>query len=198
MKTKGRLVLVLGGANSGKSEFAEKLAPTLGDRVLFVATGSPVDEIMRLRIAHNRQRRPNTWRTLETGTNIARTLTKDPLDEAVVLLDSLSSIVSNLVLRARSRDESGNEKIDATVGKRVTAEIDALLKWYGGAKKSLVIVSDEVGMGLAPSDMPFAAEYAQLLAAQNRRIADEADEVYLMIAGMPLDLRKIGPSPGAS
>lgn len=195
MTTKGKLVLVLGGANSGKSEFAEKLAATFGDRVLFVATGSPVDETMRLRIAQNRQRRPLTWRTLETGTNIARSLAKEPPDEAVILLDSLSSIVSNLVLRARSRDESGNEKIDATVGKRVAAEIDALLKWHGGAQKALVIVSDEVGMGLASPDMPFAAEYAQLLAAQNRRIADEAEEVYLMIAGMPLDLRKIGRSP---
>jgi len=197
MKTKGKLVLVLGGANSGKSDFAEKLAPTLGDRVLFVATGSPVDEAMRLRIAQNRQRRPQTWRTLEIGTNVARALMREPFEENVVLLDSLSSIVSNTLLRGRTREETASEKSDPSVARKVGAETEALLKWFSGAKKSLVVVSDEVGMGLAPPDMPFASEYSTLLAAQNRRFADDADEVYLMIAGVPLDLRRIG-RPGSS
>ena len=195
-KNKPKLVLVLGGANSGKSEFAEKLAPTLGERVLFVATGSPVDETMRLRIAANRERRPQAWRTVEVGTNIARALAREPFEENVVLLDSLSSVVSNTLLRGRSHDEAGGEKSDPAIAKKVAAETEALVKWFAGGKKSLVVVSDEVGMGLAPPDMPLAAEYTSLLASQNRRLADDAHEVFLMIAGMPLDLRKIGRLPG--
>ncbi|TAM78361.1 bifunctional adenosylcobinamide kinase/adenosylcobinamide-phosphate guanylyltransferase [bacterium] len=183
-----KFVLVLGGARSGKSEFAEKLAASIGGGVVFVATGSPVDEKLRLRIQRNRARRPQAWRTLEVGTSIGRALAKDVPAEPVVLLDSLSGAIANVVLRARSREKLA-ERADPDVEQKVDAEVAGLLNWYARNERTLIVVSDELSMG-ATNALPSVGAYAELNGQTNRRLAEVADEVFLMIAGIPLNLKE--------
>jgi len=183
-----KFVLVLGGARSGKSEFAEKLAAAMGGSVVFVATGSPVDEALRLRIQRNRERRPRAWRTLEIGTSLGRALGKDAPAEPIVLVDSLSGAIANVVLRARSREKLA-ERADPDVEQKVDAEVAGLLNWYARNEKTLIVVSDELSMG-ATNALPAVGAYAELNGQTNRRLAEVADEVFLMIAGIPLNLKE--------
>ncbi|MDE2570949.1 MAG: bifunctional adenosylcobinamide kinase/adenosylcobinamide-phosphate guanylyltransferase [bacterium] len=183
-----KFVLVLGGARSGKSEFAEKLAASIGGGVVFVATGSPVDEALRLRIQRNRERRPQAWRTLEIGTSLGRALAKDAAAEPIVLVDSLSGAIANVVMRARTREKLA-ERADPDVEQKVDAEVAGLLNWYSRGDKTMIVVSDELSMG-APSELASAGAYAELNGQTNRRLAEVADEVFLMIAGIPLNLKQ--------
>jgi len=132
-------VLILGGARSGKSRFAQELASRLGDEVLFVATGSPLDEEMRVRIEEHKKRRPDKWRTLElswdVGESIGRSL------ERVVILDCITLLINNVIFK--SEDDDGD------VQGRVKREIEELIDHTDGLK-TLIMVSNEVGMGIVP------------------------------------------------
>ena len=174
------VILILGGARSGKSLFAQQLATQLGERVLFVATGAPMDEEMRRRIELHRKARPKTWRTLETTTGVAKAISEQIKDADVVILDCLALFVSNFMGNAPD-----SEDIDALESDLVD-ELCTLLERK--ERKSLIIVSNEVGMGLVPP-YPVGRAYRDLLGRANQFIAQCADRVYLMVAGIPLQLK---------
>ena len=134
------MTFILGGARSGKSRFAQELAAKLGKRVLFVATGEPLDEEMSARIeAHKRSRSP-AWKTLEAPTNVAKAMRDKIGDAEVVIVDCLTLLVSNLM---------GTEDIDAeTLEKKVTAELEELVAFMRTTEAHFIIVSNEVGLGL--------------------------------------------------
>jgi adenosylcobinamide kinase / adenosylcobinamide-phosphate guanylyltransferase len=107
-----RFVLILGGARSGKSTFAQGLAQSLGEKVLFVATGEPLDEEMALRIEEHKRNRPESWRTLEIGVNVGQSLKREMGDAEVVLLDCLTLLVSNIILKPLSFGSGEGEMED--------------------------------------------------------------------------------------
>jgi len=170
------VILILGGARSGKGLFAQQLATELGGRVLFVATALPLDEEMRRRIELHKKARPKTWRTVEAPTGVAKALQVEDAD--VIILDCLTLLVSNLLGNARNPGD-----IDA-VQSDILDELSQLLE----LKKRIIIVSNEVGMGLVP-DNPLGRVYRDLLGRANQFVAQRADRVYLMIAGIPLQLK---------
>ena len=174
------IILILGGARSGKSRFAQQLATELGERVLFIATGVPMDEEMRRRIELHQKTRPKTWRTLETPTGVARAIGEHIKDADVVVLDCLTFLVSNLM-------DNETEESEA-LEKEITAELSELLEQKKTA--SLIIVSNEVGMGVVPAYL-LGRAYRDLLGRANQFIARRADRVYLMIAGIPLELKAL-------
>ncbi|MCK4363073.1 MAG: bifunctional adenosylcobinamide kinase/adenosylcobinamide-phosphate guanylyltransferase [Dehalococcoidia bacterium] len=174
------IILILGGARSGKSRFAQQLATELGERVLFIATGVPMDEEMRRRIKLHQKARPKAWRTLETPTGVARAIGEHIKDADVVVLDCLTFLVSNLM-------DNETEESEA-LEKEITAELSELLEQKKTA--SLIIVSNEVGMGVVPA-YPGGRAYRDLLGRANQFIARRADRVYLMIAGIPLELKAL-------
>lgn len=176
------IILILGGARSGKSRFAQQLATELGERVLFIATGVPMDEEMRRRIELHQKTRPKTWRTLETPTGVARAIGEHIKDADVVVLDCLTFLVSNLMDSVHETEES------EALEKEITAELSELLEQKKSA--SLIIVSNEVGMGIVPA-YPLGRAYRDLLGRANQFIARRADRVYLMIAGIPLELKAL-------
>jgi len=182
------LVLILGGARSGKSAFAERLARERGGATLYVATAEAGDEEMACRIAAHRAARPLDWRTLEEPLTPAARLAEDGAltGVATVLLDCLTLLVSNLLLAHEEEGEEG-------VALRVDAEIDALLQRFDEAPAGWVLVSNEVGLGLVPP-YPLGRIYRDLLGRVNQRIAARADRVYLLVAGLPLDLKALGSS----
>lgn len=177
--TQRRLTLILGGVRSGKSAFAQRLALECGAEVLFVATAETGDAEMAARIARHREERPGAWRTIEEPRAVARSLAA-AAPPAVVLLDCVTLWVTNLLLAEGSTFESA------------LAELEALLAWYHEQAVELIVVSNEVGLGIVPADQ-VSRTYTDWLGRFNQRLAAEADAVYFMIAGIPVELKRPGP-----
>jgi adenosylcobinamide kinase/adenosylcobinamide-phosphate guanylyltransferase len=184
-----RLILILGGARSGKSAYAEALAASVaGERpVVYVATATASDEEMEARIAAHRANRPGQWRTVEAPLDPAGALHRDPtLAEApVVLLDCVTLLAGNLLVDAASQDM--NESDLAAGETRLERALDALLDLFARSHFTLIVVSNEVGMGVVPA-YPLGRTYRDILGRANARLARAADATLLMIAGLPVEI----------
>jgi len=179
----GRLILILGGARSGKSTQAQRLVKTHGGQVLFIATAEGLDDEMRARIAAHRSERPPDWQTLEIPYNVADAFARLSSPADVVLLDCLTLLVSNLLLLEGDIDQPDMARAE----KRLEAEIQALLEAIHGSRADWIVVSNEVGLGLVPP-YPSGRLYRDLLGYANQRLAAQADEVYWMVAGIPVPI----------
>mgnify|MGYP000855577224 FL=1 len=185
------IVLVLGGARSGKSDYAQLLAGRLAERVLYVATATAGDDEMAERIARHRAERPATWDTAEAPVDVAAATGEALADHGAVLLDCLTMLTSNVLL-AQEDDPAAAEA-------RLLADLDALCDLCAGRDVALVIVSNEVGMGVVPA-YPLGRAYRDMLGRANQRLARRADRVLLLIAGIPVDVRALSralPDPFA-
>jgi len=178
-----RCTLVLGGARSGKSTFAERLAAAHGGRVTYLATAQAFDAEMTARIAAHRAVRPANWQTAECPLDPAAALRAFGAETDCFLLDCLTLLVSNLLLA----DESSAEA-------RVQSALDALLAAGRETEADLIIVSNEVGLGLVP-EYPLGRLYRDLLGKANQRLAAHADHVYYLVAGLPLDVKALACHP---
>jgi adenosylcobinamide kinase/adenosylcobinamide-phosphate guanylyltransferase len=197
---KPKLVLIIGGARSGKSNLADALAARLGPRVLYVATAEPRDPEMFVRIQAHRHARPAGWRTVEAwrdaGSVISAPLAVEPVD--VVLVDCLTLLVSNAVLRGLSDplpEEMLNSAEEESARSQVDLELSGLLEAWKTSVSPWIVVTNEVGLGLVPP-YPVGRVYRDLLGWANRRIAAVADHVYLMLAGLPIDVKALGLATG--
>ena len=181
----GRLILVLGGARSGKSRFAQQLAERIGgDNVLFVATAEAGDSEMERRISIHRQTRPATWLTVEQPVNVAATLEELPQRHEVVLVDCLTLLVSNLML-------SCGDSPDPDEAERVARhELNQLMSFLAERPGTAIVISGEVGLGLVPENA-LGRLYRDLLGWANQMVANQADATYLMVAGLAVDIRSL-------
>ncbi|MBI4506100.1 MAG: bifunctional adenosylcobinamide kinase/adenosylcobinamide-phosphate guanylyltransferase [Chloroflexi bacterium] len=185
-----RLVLVLGGARSGKSAFAERLAAGLGSPATYLATGSAGDEEMARRLAAHRSRRSPTWVTVEAPHAAGEALRGVP--EGVVLLDCLSFLVANCLGPAAGDVLDAAD--EAAARRAVEGEVAALLAAQAERRGPLVVVSNEVGLGLVPP-YPLGRLYRDLLGWANQAVAAAASDVYLLVAGLPQTLKGDPPPP---
>ncbi|MDH5695574.1 MAG: bifunctional adenosylcobinamide kinase/adenosylcobinamide-phosphate guanylyltransferase [Dehalococcoidia bacterium] len=172
-------IFILGGARSGKSRFAQESAGKLGNKVLFIATGEPLDEEMQTRIDQHKKARPKNWRTLEIPTNIGKQLEEKIGDAEVVIIDCLTLLISNLL---------GDELDYSKAEKRVMAEINKLMACMDKLDASFIIVSNEVGMGLVP-ETKLGRVYRDMVGKANQRISQRANETYFMVAGIPMKVK---------
>ena len=175
-----QLTLILGGARSGKSSYAEKLAMESGAGVLYVATAQAWDEEMAERIAKHKADRPNHWQTLEAPQQVGHALQKllTPTIDTV-LIDCLTLLATNVILPIPEPISDA----DATAA--VLREVDALLEVYQNATGHWIIVSNEVGLGVVPP-YPLGRVYRDALGRANQRLAAAADRVLFMVAGLPM------------
>lgn len=168
------LMLILGGARSGKSRYAEgliaALPPVWNPPWIYVATAEPGDEEMRARIAAHRARRGPSWQTVEAPQELAEAVIL--AQPAPVLVDCLTLWLSNLML------------IDADI----EAETVRLERALEAATAPVVLVSNEVGSGIVP-EHPLGRRFRDLQGALNQRIAARAERVVLMVAGLPLAVK---------
>lgn len=189
----GRIVLVTGGARSGKSAFAERFAAARGSRVLYVATAEALDEEMEDRIALHRARRPTGWSTREAPLDLIGVL-GDVRDVDVVLVDCLSVFVSNRLLGLGDEGaESWREDVRRLDGELVE-EMGRLAELARDATWDLVAVTNEVGLGIVPPTA-LGRAFRDLLGRVNAAIAERADAVYLAVAGLAVELKQTAVSP---
>ncbi len=182
------VVLILGGARSGKSAYAEGLAERFAKPVLFVATATALDQEMQDRIAAHQASRPREWRTLESPTNVAAAIGDSGASDGTILLDCLTMLVSNHLVGS-PHDQVSDDVDPALISLAVEREIAELLRVAEANRANLVVVSNEVGMGLVPP-YPMGRVYRDLLGKANQQLAAAADDVYLMVAGIPMEVKK--------
>jgi adenosylcobinamide kinase / adenosylcobinamide-phosphate guanylyltransferase len=173
-KGQSKLIFVLGGAASGKSQAALDLAGPGGPRA-FVATGQALDREMKVRIERHRATRSPDWETAEVPTDIEKWFTYNSQSYHAIVIDCLTLWLSNL---------KGKHLGDSAIFDVMT---DLLLA-IRATKARVVIVSNELGLGLVPATKPVRA-FRDLAGRINQQVAAEADEVYLTISGLPLRLK---------
>ncbi|MCX6001209.1 MAG: bifunctional adenosylcobinamide kinase/adenosylcobinamide-phosphate guanylyltransferase [Chloroflexi bacterium] len=174
-----RIVLILGGARSGKSSYAQELAKQTGGRVLFCATAEALDGEMQSRIEKHRRSRPPGWDTVEASRDIGKVLGQRATEYDAIIIDCITVLVANVM-----GDGSDAEKAESSI----SAEILGLIELIKRKQSNYILVSNEVGSGLVP-DNKLGRVYRDELGKANQLLADVADEVYLMTAGIPLKLK---------
>jgi adenosylcobinamide kinase/adenosylcobinamide-phosphate guanylyltransferase len=175
------LIFILGGARSGKSDYAEQLAGQLGQRVLYIATAEAKDEEMAERIAAHRQTRPAEWQTLEAPCQVGTALVTITAAPEVLLLDCLTLLVSNIILAMETEPQ-------VTIEEAVYGEIEAIVAAQAKLGIPLIVVSNEVGLGLVPAHS-LGRLYRDVLGRANQRLAAMADRVLFMVAGLPMTVK---------
>jgi adenosylcobinamide kinase/adenosylcobinamide-phosphate guanylyltransferase len=182
----GKATLITGGARSGKSDYAQQLARQSPQPVLFVATATAGDEEMHRRIEAHKMARPDGWRTLETPRNVGDAIRREIGSASTVVVDCITLLVSNVLMKYSDADGELNQPPLAEAD--VIAEMDSLSDCLLDTDASFIIVTNEVGLGLVP-DNPLGRLYRDLLGQANRLLAERADEVYLMVAGLPVKVK---------
>jgi adenosyl cobinamide kinase/adenosyl cobinamide phosphate guanylyltransferase len=174
LRTPPGVTFLVGGARSGKSDVAMRLADAWRGPVTFVATAEPDDDpTFAHRIERHRSVRPAAWHTVEEPRDLAQAIAGIDTDR-LVLVDCLSVWVSNLMADGLTEDGA------VAVG-------DALADAVGRRRQPVVLVSNEVGLGVHPST-PVGREYRDVLGRVNRRVAERADRTYLVVTGHLLAL----------
>lgn len=168
-----RSTLVLGGARSGKSRFAEDLARATRLKRIYLATATAGDDEMRARIAHHRARRSDDWRTVEEPLALVETLARETGDGRVVLVDCLTLWLSNLMHAKRD----------------LAAETQKLADWLAHPSGAVILVSNEIGLGLVP-DTPLGRDFRDAQGRLNQAVAAAASDVVFVAAGLPLWLKR--------
>jgi len=181
----GKMILLLGGARSGKSSYAQRLARELGgDQVLFVATAEAKDEEMRARIEAHRRARPPAWRTVEAPRRVGKAIVAALDDARVVVVDCLTLLVSNAMLSLGDQPDPGEAE------SLVLAEVESIIGACAEAGTTLIVVSNEVGLGLVPNNA-LGRLYRDLLGRANQLLAAKADKVYWLMAGLAIDVKSL-------
>ena len=191
-----RFVLVLGGARSGKSTFAERLAANSGRSVAFIATATDSDDEMRERIAHHRAIRPTGWQTIEEPLDIALAVQRAAALADVLLLDCITIWLANWMTQQEDIEHHAFLLAGELQDNRALSVVDALLDAVASlpANKTLIAITNEVGLGIVP-DYPLGRAYRDTLGYINQRLARAADRVYLMVVGIAIDIKRLHEEP---
>ena len=168
------LQLILGGARSGKSRLAEKLATDSSLAVTYIATSQPLDGEMNARVAHHRARRPAEWGLIEEPLALARVLRETASAERCLLVDCLTLWLTNLLMLDNPE--------------RLTQEREALLDCLAALPGEVIFVSNETGMGVVPLG-DLTRRYVDEAGWLHQALAERCQRVVLTVAGLPLTLK---------
>ena len=177
----GRLTLILGGARSGKSSYAQSLAEETGKTVTFIATAQALDEEMSTRIQKHRAERSASWKTLEIPYEIASHVQQIKSD--VVILDCITLLVSNLLMQFVKDDLVDESPFMLAVKNEINQFTNTF--HVHEQKQDWIMISNEVGLGLVPP-YQMGRVYRDALGWANQKLAREANQVIFMVAGIPM------------
>ena len=184
----GRLVVVTGGARSGKSSFAENLAKDCNCDVVYIATSIPFDDEMRSRIKKHVEQRPSYWKTIEAYKDMDKHLVNEKSEPIAILLDCITIMITNLMLdTSLDWDKASNEEIEG-VEAGIKMEIEKLLKVINIKASTFILVTNEIGMGIVPENR-LSRIFRDVAGRINQMLAKAADEVYLCISGIPVKIK---------
>lgn len=175
MKYQKRIVFITGGARSGKSHFAQELAGKFPGPKAYLATAQALDEEMSERIRRHRENRPADWQTLEEPLMVPECVEAHGDYFSVIILDCLTLWISNLMMAGRV--ESG-----------ILKETDRLLEICRQAECSLILVANEVGMGIVPDNLQ-ARVFRDLSGLIQQKVARMADEAFFLVSGLPQKIK---------
>jgi len=169
------MILITGGCRSGKSRFALDYANQHFSKKLCLATCEALDEEMAQRIAHHKKTRSPEWQTIEEPVRVVDKIRQYGAETDVILLDCITLWLSNLLMRQKDDSE-------------IMEEVSTLMDTIKEEQTSLILVSNEVGMGIVPAD-PLSRRFRDLSGMANQRIAEAADTVIFMVSGIPIFLK---------
>ena len=178
-----KMILVTGGARSGKSSFAEKLATTAGKKIAYIATAEIWDAEMAERVDLHQKRRPSGWLTFEAPQQAERAIAEAAASAEVILFDCLTVYSSNCLL-AQPDDAAAPVRRDA-----VLAAADRLISAAQSILGTVIFVTNEVGDGIVP-DNALAREFRDVAGLVNQKVAQAADEVYWVVCGLPVEIKR--------
>lgn len=193
---RGLLILITGGVRSGKSSFAEKIAAESGRELIYLATAGVEDEEMRERVARHRSRRPAEMRTIEEPLEPHRVLEREGKAGRLVLVDCLTILISNRLLEDIDRHGAVREGEDINIDEKLLKEaagrtLDYIKEFSAAARRcpaDVVVVTNEVGMGVVPA-YPVGRVFRDLSGRANQVVADGADQVWMVVCGIPQQLK---------
>ena len=194
------LIFVTGGAKSGKSKFAEELILNLNNgkqENVYLATSLVFDEEMKEKVRLHKERRQNNWITVETYKNFENNLNKyfPKVENEIknnMLVDCLTNMITNIIFEEKDVDWNNFDKksyvqIVEKLNKNVENSVNELLN-VANQFENIVIVSNELGMGLVPN-YPLGRYFREIAGKMNQVVADRADEVYFVVSGIPMKIK---------
>lgn len=181
-----KITFVLGGARSGKSAFAEGLAKKYND-VVYIATAEAKDDEMRERVQTHRARRPLNWKTIESSYCVDRVVSDLNGKAELVLIDCITLYITNMFLNSAGCSDMKTVDLKQRQ-KYIMAEINKLSQVCRESRSDVIVISNEVGLGIVP-DNALSREFRDIAGYANQMLAGEADEVYFMVAGIAQRLK---------
>lgn len=180
----GKIILITGGARSGKSVFAEQYAIGLKEKMAYIATAQVYDEEMERRVALHRERRAGEWLTFEAPYDADKSMEEAGKQAKVILFECLTLYTSNLLLKPDSPSDP-EEKYQYIV-----KEIDKLLTSARNSGATVLFITNEVGMGIVPNNA-LARQYRDVAGMVNQKVAACAEEAYLVVSGLAVEIKKL-------
>lgn len=186
----GRLILVTGGARSGKSRFAEDTARNMGENVIYVATSIPIDHEMEMRIKKHREQRPASWQTVEAYKELHIQLEPLIKGASAVLIDCMTVMITNILFESRIDPDNLKSSDFEDLEMSVNTHIRELISYIKGCDVPFVLVTNEVGMGLVPENA-LGRLFRDIAGRANQKLAEAADEVYFCVSGIPVKIKQL-------
>lgn len=185
----GKLILVTGGARSGKSTYAERLTAEAGGRVLYIATAVAFDEEMQQRIKKHRESRPKEWDTYEGYRDLGKVIETQGDNYDAILLDCVTVMLTNLLWGYPGMDfDQPSMKVIQEAEDYAAEEFGKLTTAALKSKAQIVLVTNELGSGLVPENA-IARAFRDIAGRINQRIAADCNEVYLTVCGIPMKIK---------
>jgi adenosylcobinamide kinase/adenosylcobinamide-phosphate guanylyltransferase len=181
----GKLILVTGGARSGKSQYVMEQAAKTGKPALFVATAEAGDKEMKARIEEHKKSRPANWKTVEARSNLGVQIENNIGDAQSVIIDCITLLTNNIFM---DHIAEGDKFTETKVEDSLNTEIESILSSIRRSKAKFYLVTNEVGLGIVP-EHPMSRLYRDMLGKVNQKLAKAADDVYLFVAGIPVKIK---------
>ncbi|EDS77941.1 bifunctional adenosylcobalamin biosynthesis protein CobP [Clostridium botulinum C str. Eklund] len=185
----GKIILVTGGARSGKSSYAENIAKNIGKKILYIATSIPFDKEMKHRVQKHKESRPQFWDTYEGYRDLDRVVREKNSLYDGILLDCVTIMTSNFMFdyigdKIQQADNTTLDKLE----KKIMTNFEKILNEAIKGNSTMILVTNELGYGIVPENK-LARVYRDIVGRINQYIASRANEVYLVVCGIPMKVK---------